>query len=124
MGGSECPELLYTGIPAPSSLHTLPPLLSQAIVQAIGAMQQLDEDTLHKALQELAEAVGDMSKALKQMHGNRSLQLGSSPRPPIAVHALARVHQPKCARAWPIKHLGRDSAGGGGRTQGTSGLLG
>lgn len=98
MGGSGCPELLYPDIPAPSSLHTLPPLLSQAIVQAIGAIRQLDEDTLHKALQELAEAIGDMSKALKRMHGDRSLQLGSSPRPPIAVHALAHwVHWCKCA---------------------------
>ncbi|KAM6035030.1 indoleamine 2,3-dioxygenase 2 isoform 1-T1 [Theristicus caerulescens] len=40
----------------------------KAIVQAIRAITQLDEETLHKALQELAEAIGDMSKALKQMH--------------------------------------------------------
>ncbi|XP_009279550.1 PREDICTED: indoleamine 2,3-dioxygenase 2 [Aptenodytes forsteri] len=40
----------------------------KAIIQAIHAILQLDEETLHKALQELAEAIGDMSKALKRMH--------------------------------------------------------
>ncbi|XP_051496803.1 indoleamine 2,3-dioxygenase 2-like isoform X1 [Apus apus] len=40
----------------------------KAIVQAIHAILQLDEETLHKALQELAEAIGDMGKALQRMH--------------------------------------------------------
>ncbi|KFR14016.1 Indoleamine 2,3-dioxygenase 2, partial [Opisthocomus hoazin] len=40
----------------------------KAIVQAIRAVLQLDEEALHNALQELAEAIGDMSKALKRMH--------------------------------------------------------
>ncbi|NXT83623.1 I23O2 dioxygenase, partial [Zapornia atra] len=40
----------------------------KAIVQAIHALLQLDEDALHKALQQLAEAIGDMSQALKRMH--------------------------------------------------------
>ncbi|XP_068776955.1 indoleamine 2,3-dioxygenase 2 isoform X2 [Struthio camelus] len=40
----------------------------KAIVRAINALLQLDEETLHKALQELAEAIGDMSKALRRMH--------------------------------------------------------
>ncbi|XP_074420019.1 indoleamine 2,3-dioxygenase 2-like isoform X3 [Larus michahellis] len=40
----------------------------KAIVRAIRAILQLDEETLHQALQELAEAIGDMSKALKRMH--------------------------------------------------------
>uniref|UniRef100_A0A8C0B6M5 Indoleamine 2,3-dioxygenase 2 n=1 Tax=Buteo japonicus TaxID=224669 RepID=A0A8C0B6M5_9AVES len=50
----------------------------KAIIQAIRAILRLDEETLHKALQELAEAIGDMSKALKRMHGNSSLQLEGS----------------------------------------------
>ncbi|NWU49963.1 I23O2 dioxygenase, partial [Dromas ardeola] len=40
----------------------------KAIVRGIHAILQLDEETLHQALQELAEAIGDMSKALKRMH--------------------------------------------------------
>ncbi|XP_053905747.1 indoleamine 2,3-dioxygenase 2 isoform X3 [Cuculus canorus] len=40
----------------------------KAIVQAICAIRQRDEETLRRALQELAEAIGDMSKALKRMH--------------------------------------------------------
>ncbi|KFO92004.1 Indoleamine 2,3-dioxygenase 2, partial [Buceros rhinoceros silvestris] len=40
----------------------------KAIIQDIDAIRQLDEETLHRALQELAEAIGDMSKALKRMH--------------------------------------------------------
>uniref|UniRef100_A0A8B9P5T5 I23O2 dioxygenase n=1 Tax=Apteryx owenii TaxID=8824 RepID=A0A8B9P5T5_APTOW len=40
----------------------------KAIAQAINALLQLDEETLHKALQQLAGAVGDMSKALRRMH--------------------------------------------------------
>nr|XP_013802021.1 PREDICTED: indoleamine 2,3-dioxygenase 2-like [Apteryx mantelli mantelli] len=40
----------------------------KAIAQAINALLQLDEETLHKALQHLAGAVGDMSKALRRMH--------------------------------------------------------
>lgn len=80
-------------IPASSTLRALPPLLSQAIIQAIHAILQLDEETLHKALQELAEAIRDMSKALKRMHGNSSLQLEGSWCPHITVHALAyRMH--------------------------------
>ncbi|KFV85015.1 Indoleamine 2,3-dioxygenase 2, partial [Struthio camelus australis] len=51
-----------------SPVMALPPLLLQAIVRAINALLQLDEETLHKALQELAEAIGDMSKALRRMH--------------------------------------------------------
>ncbi|KFV16486.1 Indoleamine 2,3-dioxygenase 2, partial [Tauraco erythrolophus] len=42
--------------------------LSQAIVQAVRAMLQPDEEPLHRALQELAQAIGDMTKALKRMH--------------------------------------------------------
>ncbi|NXY78963.1 I23O2 dioxygenase, partial [Glareola pratincola] len=40
----------------------------KAVVRGIHAILQLDEETLHQALQELAEAIGDMSKALKRMH--------------------------------------------------------
>ncbi|XP_064896860.1 indoleamine 2,3-dioxygenase 2 isoform X8 [Columba livia] len=40
----------------------------KAIIQAIHAIQQLDEETLHRALRELAEAIGDMSTALGRMH--------------------------------------------------------
>ncbi|NXJ67267.1 I23O2 dioxygenase, partial [Rostratula benghalensis] len=40
----------------------------KAIVQVIRAILQQDEETLLKALQELAEAIGDMSKALRRMH--------------------------------------------------------
>ncbi|XP_008935825.1 PREDICTED: indoleamine 2,3-dioxygenase 2-like, partial [Merops nubicus] len=40
----------------------------KAIVQAVRAILQLDEEALHHALQQLAAAIGDMSKALKQMH--------------------------------------------------------
>ncbi|NXX16667.1 I23O2 dioxygenase, partial [Podargus strigoides] len=40
----------------------------KAIVRAIQAVLQLDEETLHNALQQLAEAIGDMSEALKRMH--------------------------------------------------------
>ncbi|XP_010174351.1 indoleamine 2,3-dioxygenase 2, partial [Antrostomus carolinensis] len=40
----------------------------KAIIQAIHAVQQLEEETLYKALQKLAEAIGDMTKALKRMH--------------------------------------------------------
>ncbi|NWS74859.1 I23O2 dioxygenase, partial [Crotophaga sulcirostris] len=40
----------------------------KAIVEAIGALLQPDEEALHRALQELAEAIGDMSQALKRMH--------------------------------------------------------
>ncbi|NXF31562.1 I23O2 dioxygenase, partial [Nyctibius bracteatus] len=40
----------------------------KAIVEALRATLQLDEETLHGALQELAEAIGAMSKALRQMH--------------------------------------------------------
>ncbi|NXE55629.1 I23O2 dioxygenase, partial [Casuarius casuarius] len=40
----------------------------KAIVEAINALPRLDEETLHKALQQLAGAIGDMSKALRRMH--------------------------------------------------------
>ncbi|NXW44823.1 I23O2 dioxygenase, partial [Nyctiprogne leucopyga] len=40
----------------------------KAIVQAIHAILQIEEETLYKALQKLAEAIGDMTKALKRMH--------------------------------------------------------
>ncbi|NXJ82967.1 I23O2 dioxygenase, partial [Trogon melanurus] len=40
----------------------------KAVVQALRAILQLDEETLHEALQELAEAIGDMNRALKRMH--------------------------------------------------------
>ncbi|NXK46713.1 I23O2 dioxygenase, partial [Chauna torquata] len=40
----------------------------KAIVRAIHAVQQLDEETLHQALQGLATAIGDMGKALQRMH--------------------------------------------------------
>ncbi|XP_074020165.1 indoleamine 2,3-dioxygenase 2 [Numenius arquata] len=40
----------------------------KAVVQAIGAILQRDEETLLQALRELAEAIGDMSKALRRMH--------------------------------------------------------
>ncbi|NXL94571.1 I23O2 dioxygenase, partial [Alectura lathami] len=39
-----------------------------AIVRAIRAVQQLDNETLHQALQGLAAATGDMGKALQRMH--------------------------------------------------------
>ncbi|NXT28861.1 I23O2 dioxygenase, partial [Syrrhaptes paradoxus] len=40
----------------------------KAIARAIGAIPQLDAGTLHRALRELAEAIGDMSQALRRMH--------------------------------------------------------
>ncbi|NWR78884.1 I23O2 dioxygenase, partial [Centropus unirufus] len=40
----------------------------KAVAQAIHAILQLDEEALHEALQELAGAIGDMSRALKRMH--------------------------------------------------------
>ncbi|NXJ89016.1 I23O2 dioxygenase, partial [Corythaixoides concolor] len=40
----------------------------KAIVRAVRAMLQHDEEPLHRALQELAHAIGDMTKALKRMH--------------------------------------------------------
>nr|XP_030145611.3 indoleamine 2,3-dioxygenase 2 isoform X2 [Taeniopygia guttata] len=40
----------------------------KAITQALGAVVQGDEETLHRALQELAGAVEAMSKALRRMH--------------------------------------------------------
>ncbi|XP_061328480.1 indoleamine 2,3-dioxygenase 2-like [Pezoporus flaviventris] len=40
----------------------------KAIVEAVRAVLQLDEETLHRALQEMAGAIRDMSKALKRMH--------------------------------------------------------
>lgn len=46
---------------------------SQAIPQAICAIRQLDEETLHQALQGLATAIGAMGQALQRMHGNSSL---------------------------------------------------
>ncbi|XP_068012864.1 indoleamine 2,3-dioxygenase 2 [Melanerpes formicivorus] len=40
----------------------------KAIVQASHAILQQDEESLHRALQQLAEAIGGMSQALKRMH--------------------------------------------------------
>ncbi|KAM7028639.1 indoleamine 2,3-dioxygenase 2-like isoform 4-T4 [Acridotheres tristis] len=40
----------------------------KAIVQALGATLQRDEESLHRALQELAGAIGAMSQALRRMH--------------------------------------------------------
>ncbi|KFQ37621.1 Indoleamine 2,3-dioxygenase 2, partial [Mesitornis unicolor] len=40
----------------------------KAVVDAGGAVVRRDEETLHRALRELAEAIGDMSGALKRMH--------------------------------------------------------
>ncbi|NWU63118.1 I23O2 dioxygenase, partial [Pterocles burchelli] len=40
----------------------------KAITRAIGAIPQLNAGTLHRALQELADAIGDMSQALRRMH--------------------------------------------------------
>nr|XP_047903269.1 indoleamine 2,3-dioxygenase 2 [Anser cygnoides] len=40
----------------------------KAILQAIRAVRQLDEETLHQALQGLATAIGAMGKALQRMH--------------------------------------------------------
>ncbi|XP_032937286.1 indoleamine 2,3-dioxygenase 2 [Catharus ustulatus] len=40
----------------------------KAIVQALGAILQRDEESLHRALQELAGAIGAMSEALRRMH--------------------------------------------------------
>ncbi|NXN32910.1 I23O2 dioxygenase, partial [Nycticryphes semicollaris] len=40
----------------------------KAIVQVVSAILQQEEETLLKALQVLAEAIGDMSKALRRMH--------------------------------------------------------
>nr|XP_025968004.1 indoleamine 2,3-dioxygenase 2 isoform X3 [Dromaius novaehollandiae] len=40
----------------------------KAIVEAINALPRLDEEALHKALQQLAGAIGDMGKALRRMH--------------------------------------------------------
>ncbi|XP_015504195.1 indoleamine 2,3-dioxygenase 2 isoform X9 [Parus major] len=40
----------------------------RAISQALGAVLQCDEDTLHRALEELAGAITAMREALRQMH--------------------------------------------------------
>uniref|UniRef100_A0A8C9FV71 I23O2 dioxygenase n=1 Tax=Pavo cristatus TaxID=9049 RepID=A0A8C9FV71_PAVCR len=40
----------------------------KATIQAIHALQHLDDELLHRALQGLAAAIGDMDKALQQMH--------------------------------------------------------
>ncbi|NWT19549.1 I23O2 dioxygenase, partial [Vireo altiloquus] len=40
----------------------------KAIVRALGAILQRDEETLHRALQELAGAIEAMSEALRRMH--------------------------------------------------------
>ncbi|XP_009863874.1 PREDICTED: indoleamine 2,3-dioxygenase 2-like, partial [Apaloderma vittatum] len=40
----------------------------KAVLQALRAIPQLDEETLHEALQELADAIGAMNQALKRMH--------------------------------------------------------
>lgn len=37
-------------------------------------MLQPDDETLHRALQEMAEAIRNMSKALKRMHGNSIIE--------------------------------------------------
>lgn len=82
--------------------------LSQAIIQAIHAIRQLDEETLHRALRELAEAIGDMSTALGRMHGNSGprRQGGTSSR------RGARVCWHRHAHAWPLKPVWRDGAAG------------
>lgn len=61
-----------TGHPTPLSLGALPPLLLQAIIGALRAILQYDEETLHRALQELAGAIEAMSEALRRMHGESS----------------------------------------------------
>ncbi|XP_061871750.1 indoleamine 2,3-dioxygenase 2 [Colius striatus] len=40
----------------------------KATLQALRAVQQADEEALHRALQQLAEAIGGMRKALERMH--------------------------------------------------------
>ncbi|NXC97933.1 I23O2 dioxygenase, partial [Certhia familiaris] len=40
----------------------------KAIIQALGAILQCDEETLHRALEELAGAIQAMSEALRRMH--------------------------------------------------------
>ncbi|KAL2296359.1 hypothetical protein Nmel_018663 [Mimus melanotis] len=45
----------------------------KAIVQALGAVLQRDEESLHRALQELAGAIGAMSEALRRMHAHHTL---------------------------------------------------
>lgn len=54
------------------SLHALLLCSLQATIQAIHALQHLDDECLHRALQGLAAAIGDMDKALQQMHGTRN----------------------------------------------------
>lgn len=41
-------------------------------MQALGAILQRDEESLHRALQELARAIGAMTEALRRMHGESS----------------------------------------------------
>lgn len=70
MGGSKCPEPLYTDILPLCDLVLS--LVSQAITQALGAILQCDEDALHRALEELAGAIEAMREALRRMHGESS----------------------------------------------------
>lgn len=79
----------------------LPLCSSQAIPQAIRAIRQLDEETLHQALQGLATAIGAMGKALQRMHGNSSLGQPLGGRARGCSPAALR----ECAGAWPREQL-------------------
>lgn len=70
-GGSKCPEPLDTDI-LPLCHLVLSLLVPQAIIQALGATLQCDEDALHRALEELAGAIEAMRAALRRMHGEGS----------------------------------------------------
>lgn len=79
----------------------------KAILQAIRAVRQLDEETLHQALQGLATAIGAMGKALQRMHGNSSLQEPAGQPAPSGCRAwgCSPGALRECARAWPREQL-------------------
>ncbi|NXA42174.1 I23O2 dioxygenase, partial [Eudromia elegans] len=57
--------------PAPHGTPAASPGSPQAVVQAVNAVLQPDEDALLQALQQLAGAIGDMGRTLRRMHGER-----------------------------------------------------
>ncbi|NWU97880.1 I23O2 dioxygenase, partial [Upupa epops] len=54
----------------------------KAVVRAVQAMQERDEESLHRALQELAEAIGAMSQALRRMQDHVD---------PVVFYAVIRI---------------------------------
>lgn len=85
--------------------HLSPPLHAllcslQATIQAVHALRHLDDELLHRALQGLSAAIGDMDKALQQMHGTRN---GCT----VAAACTLRAHWMHGINvcAWSLEHL-------------------